>query len=306
MNSGKTGRTLLATLLTALVLVTGTSSVTSANPIDNQTINASLCPGDDRYDRPVFIQGTFSIQVDGSSQVMKHSFNGCYRFNADGYARMPGGPTWIFDISLAFARGYKHATDAQNGVSGWYRMHFVGDGKHDNYYYVNSSGEIWDDETWKNVGPWSDAYNAGYRNGYLAEERKQHERRVLRECLSRVKSVDLKPRAFGPEQTFEIAHPVTGGLPVQYVTVGFRAVTDDVREPRVEGNFPWCVQVEVIKEKAVPGWKLAVVFGDYRDIWGYDANGPYVRREWKWTPAKGVWHRGNKVHNEDLWPVVTG
>jgi len=291
---------LLAALL-SLVLATGVSSSVSATPSDNR-VDANSCTGFSQYDRPIGIRGTFTVDMekDWPPVLEERRFNGCFGLNADGYVLTAEGPVWIIGGSLPFARGYKHGKGARSGVASQYPMIFVGDGQHDNYFRVDSYGRIWNEGRWKHIGLWSDWYNSGYRNGYLAEAREQEaqrERQALEACRNSVRLVNVEPKTYGPELTFQIAHPATGGLPYRNVVVGYRAVTDDIREPRiVEGSFPDCVNVRVIDE-AGPAWSLGIYIGLRWYRLGYtEDHGP--------TVIHSVWNQfltRLEITNEDLW-----
>jgi hypothetical protein len=303
--SGKTWRASFAALAAALVLATGFgASPASADHVavsfDNRVVNPTWCRGSNEYDRRIWLSGTFYTQR-GREQVVERNLRGCYRILSNGEVQTTAGPLWILNGSLHFLDGYRHGDDiALNGV-GVNKLFIIGtfeiDGvqtRLDGYYNVTSQGEIWFRNDFHRLGEWSDWYEAGVRVGYAAAQRR------LDACFNRISLVDVTPRTYGPELTFEVMQYLPE-VPAERVVIGFREVSEGSRQPQIvsgENALPWCVKPWFRYDTEGP--RLTLDLGRYTYVLSYNEEGPYYKRYWNDIPG---WEP-KPVHNEDLWQRI--
>lgn len=297
-------RASLAALLASLVLVTGFgASPASADHITVSTtdrvVDPISCSGG-KYDRRVWLSGTFNTKR-GRELAVERNLYGCYRILSDGKVQTTAGSLWIMNGSLHFLDGYRHGDDiALNGV-GVNRLFIIGmyeiNGqltRLDGYYSVTSMGEIWFQNDYHRLGEWSDWYEAGVRVGYAAAQRR------LDACSRRISLVDVTPRTYGPELTFEIRQYLPE-IPAERVVIGFREVSEGSRQPMIvsgKSALPWCVKSWFRYDTEGP--RLTLDLGRHHYVLSYDKKGPYYMRYWDDIPG---WEP-KPVHNEDLWPRI--
>lgn len=297
--SGRTWRA-LAALAAAWVLATGIGTASPANAdhidsTDTQIVAPDWCFGIDEFDRPVGLWGTFTLDQG------ERYLDGCYRLDARGNILTVGGPEWIYSGSSHARKGYEHGANVANGRADWdnNRAHFWGvypvDGvptKFNGVYTVDSYGYVWFNGAWHDLGTVSDWYNAGYRAGYWAEKRRWNS------CWDRITLVNVEPRTYGPELTFEVAQYLPE-VPAERVVVGFEEISEGNRQPAIlAGSFPWCVEDSF--RYTASGPRLEINFGDTWYVFSYDRLGPYYQRYWGDIPG---WEP-KPVHNEDLWQRI--